>query len=60
MKVVYFVLLIPSILLGCYVKVNAVEIPQYWINYIATLLRKYDFLAAGKGDVLNNCCIVLL
>lgn len=45
---IYFVLLIPSVLLGCYVKVNAVEIPQYWKNYIATLLRKYDFSAAGK------------
>ena len=35
-------ILILSSLFGCCMRVNAVEIPQFWINYIAGLLRKYE------------------
>ena len=47
MGVTWLILLL-STLFGCYMKVDAVEIPQVWINYIGQVLRRYEASVASK------------
>ena len=57
-----YILILLSSLFGCCMKVNAVEIPQFWINYIAGLLRKYEtstVTVAGEHIIINYCIIVM-